>query len=144
MKTLLYVLLPASTDAFDLEDAFYALLKPYHLDQSSDEIQPDWKYDYLCLFDPTLNCPETEAELPCEVGSLYRGTISKVSRLRTDARASALVTPDGTWHDVSDFGWTLLGDPAVNEVAIQEWQSYYSKRLQENFDCWVIETWAHS
>jgi hypothetical protein len=144
MKTLLYVLVPASTDAIALQDAFDSLLNPHRLDQSLDEIQADRKFDYLCLLDPTLNCTETEAELPREVRDMYHGTISKVSRLRADECADALVTPDGIWHDIFDFGWRILGNQAANDDASRKWHAHFSQLLRANIDCWVIETWAHS
>ncbi|MFN0019379.1 MAG: hypothetical protein ACKVP0_14030 [Pirellulaceae bacterium] len=144
MKTHVFVLLPASISALELEDAFYNLLKPHHLDQSGDESQPDWKYDYLCLFDATLNCEQTEGELPEEVRDLYHGTISKAARLRPDATAGALVTPEGVWHDIWSFGWRASGNPEANKSAMEKWNEHCSKLLRENADCWVLETWAHS
>ncbi len=144
MKTLLYVLMPVSTNPVDLQDEFFALLNPYRLNSSRDEFQPNSKFDYLCSFEPTLNCSETENELPYELRSTYDGTISKVFRLRAETNCSAMVTPDGIWHDIFDFGWRMMADQESNELATCKWRDHVKELMNKNPDCWVIETWAHS
>ena len=35
---------------------------------------------------------------------------------------SAILTPDGVWHDIEDFGWRLIDDnPEKNKEALLEW-----------------------
>ena len=143
MKTPLHILLPASTTLHGLQDAMNALLEPHRL-KHDDTIQPNWKFDYLCLFDATLNCSETDAELPPELHSDFAGYISKVARLRSDVLAGAVLTPDGRWHDEFDFGTSFRNDAATNAVAMEKWTQHYWQLMRDHSDCWVIETWAHS
>jgi len=143
MKTQLHILVPTSTTLHGISDAVEALLAVHRL-KDDDTIQPNWHFDYLCLFDATLNCIETDAELPHELHPDLAGYISRVDRLRPDASAGALVTPDGTWHDCNDFGFRMMNDDAANDAAIKQWTNYYWQLMRDNPDCWVVETWAHS
>ncbi|WP_417387133.1 hypothetical protein [Gimesia sp.] len=146
MKTHLHVLVPASTTLSGIVDAMNALLAPHRL-KDDDTIQPNWRFDYLCLFDATLCCEETDAELPAEMHD-YRGYVSRVDRLRNDisndVSVGAVVTPDGVWHDIDDFGHRMMNPAELNEAALKKWSRYYWKLLEDNPDCWVIETWTHS
>jgi len=143
MKTQLHILVPTSTTLHGIADAIETLLAPHRLNHD-DTIQPNWRFDYLCLFDATLNCSETDAELPHELRHDLAGYISRVDRLRPDASAGALVTPDGAWHDCHDFGFRMMNDAASNDTAIKKWNNYYWQLVRDNPDCWVVETWAHS
>ncbi|QDT94830.1 hypothetical protein [Gimesia aquarii] len=142
MKTHLHVLVPTSTTLLGIVDAMEAILAPYRL-KHDDTSQPNWQFDYLCLFEATLRCDETDAELPSEMHH-YAGYISRVDRLRADVSAAAIVTPDGVWHDIHDFGYSMMNAAESNAAAQKKWSSYYRQLLENNPDCWVIETWAHS
>jgi hypothetical protein len=131
-----------STTLLGIQDAMEALLAPHRL-KNEDTIQPNWRFDYLCLFDATLNCAETDAQLPIEMHD-YVGYISRVDRLRADVSAGAVVTPDGDWHDIHDFGYRMMNDVVSNDGAQQKWDTCYRNLLQRNPHCWVVETWAHS
>ncbi|WP_442505696.1 hypothetical protein SH528x_004496 [Novipirellula sp. SH528] len=107
-------------------------------------MQPNWRFDYLCLFDSTLNCAETDLELRESIHNDYAGYVSRVHRLDPCASAGAVVTPDGQWHDLSDFGYRLMNDADSNAEPLERWHEHYWKLMRDNPDCWVIETWAHS
>ncbi|MEM8667715.1 MAG: hypothetical protein AAGG48_09385 [Planctomycetota bacterium] len=139
MKTHLHILVPTSTTLFGIQDAMEALLAPHRL-RHDDSIQPNWRFDYLCLFDASA---ETDAELPREMFD-YAGYISRVERLRADVSAGAMITPDGVWHDVHDFGYRIMNVLESNSVPQQKWGRHYRQLLKHNPDCWIIETWAHS
>ena len=143
MKTHLYVLVPTSTTLHGVEDAMQALLAPHRL-KHDDTIQPNWRFDYLCRFDATLNCPETDAELPREMYHDYAGYISRVDRLREDVSVGAVVTPDGEWHDIGDFGYRIINTPKSNAAATEKWDRHFRELMKHNSECWVIEAWAHS
>lgn len=146
MHTILHVLIPETVDSPQLQDVVHAILEPHRL-KHDDTIQPDWKFDYLCLPEPTLNCAATEAELPVELQTEYAGRISKAHRLRSDVSAGAIVTPSGKWHDLFDFGYRCTTDRqyiASNGTALREWKSLYHRILHEFPDSWVIELDAHS
>lgn len=127
-----------------LDDAMRAVMEPYHLDQTLDEIQPNWKWDYLCRFEPTLNCQETNLELPLDLQADLTGHVSKAYRLPSNAIPGAVLTPDGVWHDQFDFGWRLMNDSDSNADADREWRNYFRGVINRHGDCWVLETWAHS
>lgn len=143
MKTLLYVFVPESTGPFELEDTLYEILEPFRLKQD-DTIQPHWHFDYLCWFEPTLNCAATDAELPPQLHHNYAGHITRLSRLSPDALPGAVVTTDGQWHDLSDFGFRLMNDAKANAIAEQNWRQCFWDLVDQSPNCWVIETWAHS
>lgn len=143
MKTLLYVFVPESTEPLMLNDAVDTLLEPHRL-KDEDNIQDDWRFDYLCRFEPTLNCSETDAELPREIHDAYAGYVSRLSRIKRDSLPGAVITPNGQWHDLYDFGFRMLNDERSNTIAKQKWQHRFWELVKQSPDCWVIETWVHS
>lgn len=144
MKTQLHVLVPGSITLLGIGDAVNKLLEPHRLKHDDIERNPDWRFDYLCRFDSTLNCAETNSELPRDMFTDYAGYVSRADRLRPDVSAGALVTPDGHWHDSSDVGFRLMNNAETNAAAIEKWDKRYWQLMREHSDCWVVETWAHS
>ena len=72
------------------------------------------------------------------------GYVSRVDRLRDDVSASAVVTPDGEWHDIHDFGYRMMNDTDANADAQERWNKHFRRLLEEHPNCWAIERWAHS
>lgn len=142
VKTRLHVLVPASTTLHGLAAAVDELLEPHR--KHDGESDRNRRFDYLCRFDSTLNCRETNAELPRDMYADYAGYISRADRLRSDVSAGAVVTPDGHWHDSCDFGFRMTSDGESNADALEEWSKHYRQLMRDHFDCWVLETWAHS
>jgi hypothetical protein len=142
MKTRVHVLVPLTTPADALSDHVDRLLAPHRM--NDDDPTSGGRFDYLCQLDATLNCTQTEYVLPHSVRRAFAGRISNTSRLSDDASAGALVTPDGNWHDISDFGWRMMADADSNAEAERQWDSRYRNLVAEHQDCWVVETYAHS
>ncbi|WP_141631582.1 hypothetical protein [Rhodopirellula baltica] len=134
----------ASTTLHGVPDAVNELLEPHRLKHDDVERHPEWRFDYLCRFDSTLNCAETDAELPRDMHTDYAGCLSRADRLRPDVSAGALVTPDGHWHDSFDFGFRMMNDDEANAAANEKWDKHYWQLMREHSGCWVLETWAHS
>jgi len=104
------------------------------------------RYDYLvgapvdCFHDPA-----TEGQLPADVRRSYAGRICDRVSLPIDLVPGALVTPDGTWHDLADFGWKMMREPSrENQAAQARWESRYRELIALHPHCWVVEVWAHS
>lgn len=144
MKTLLHVLVPGSKTLHGVWDAVDDLLERHRLKHDDVERYPHWRFDYLCRFEATLNCCETNAELPREMYTDYAGYVSRADRLRPDVSAGAVVTPDGEWHDSFDFGFRMKNDDATNAAALEAWNKHYWQLMRDHADCWVMETWVHS
>jgi hypothetical protein len=48
--------------------------------------------------------------------------VCRLSHLPPDYLVSAAITPDGTWHDLADFGYRLIDeDSPRNEEALARW-----------------------
>lgn len=117
------------------------LLTPHRQKYDGD---PDGKYDYLCQFDATLNCAETNSELPFDARRIFSGYITTVERLSLENQCGAIITPDGQWHDIFFFGYALMDDEEAKDIATVKWRRHLRSLLLENPNCWVVETWAHS
>jgi hypothetical protein len=93
----------------------------------------------------SLNDPIAEGRLPKNVRRAWSGNICDKARVPPDLVPGALVTIDGAWHDLSDFGWRMVDEPsAVNDEALARWGACYRQLLAAAPDCWVLEVWAHS
>jgi len=67
-----------------------------------------------------------------------------MSRLPPDYRVSAAITPDGTWHDIEDFGWRLVdGDSPQNQAALARWQAHFRDIVERHPHAIGVEVHCH-
>jgi hypothetical protein len=97
-------------------------MRPFKVDwddpQSVGRSRWDW---YSFSEDGPFNDPEASALLG-GVGLI--DSVCRISCLPTDYSLSAVITPDGIWHDLEDFGWSLVeGDSLRNQNALANWQA---------------------
>lgn len=141
MKTHLFVLIQQTWSPGGIAEAVDNLLAPHRQRFDGDK---NGRYDYLCQFDSTLNCEITNAEIPFDARRSFIGYISRVDRLDSNVCPGAVITPDGKWHDIGDFGYRMTNNLGTNKIPIEKWRQYFWAVCHENPNCWVVETWAHS
>lgn len=145
MKTLVQVIVPFDVPLEEISNWVDRQLARHQDDENAPDLRG--RYDYLVgnLFDEPLSDPVTIGRLPARDKRILDGRICEVSRLPKDRLPGALVTPDGQWHDLRDFGWRFAAEGTVeNEQAIARWSTRYHELIAENPWCWIVETYAHS
>ena len=144
MKTQVFVLVPYAVPPAEIGDFERRLLERHRF--NADEPEGRGRYDHLVgALEKSLNDPVAEGRLPPTVRRSYSGNICEHANLRPDIVPAALVTPDGEWHDLSDFGWRMLNEPSdENRAAFERWEKRYRELIAAHQDCWVVEVWAHS
>jgi hypothetical protein len=144
VKTHVLVFVPYDVPATELTEAVDCLLNRYRFDVES--LPGTGRFDYLvAALEKSLNDPVAEARLPNKTRRAWSGNICDKSHLPRDLVPGALITLDGTWHDLSDFGWRMVNEPSTaNEEALACWSGHYRELLAAAPDCWVVEVWAHS
>jgi hypothetical protein len=152
MKTQVFVIVPYDVPANEIPEFVDLLLK------QSQIISDDWntaRWDYrVGALAQILNDPVAEGHLPADVRPMLSGNICDRCRLPPDAIPGALVTPDGKWHDLGDFGWRMvkfgwrkadeLCDSEANEQARATWTSHFQAIMASYENCWIVEAWVHS
>jgi hypothetical protein len=113
--------------------------------------RPMWDYWYYSggkyLFGETIwkeclakNEAQHGADEPFECNSC------PVADLPTEAYTfpAAIVSPDGLWYDLTDFGWKLLkGDSLDNQIANSKWQGLVRELFQKHADCLAVSVHCH-
>jgi hypothetical protein len=68
----------------------------------------------------------------------------RISRLPFDYSVAAAITPDGTWHDIQDFGWRLMdeGSPR-NKEAAAKWHAHFRDIVSQYQDAIGVEVHCH-
>ncbi len=144
MKTKVFVLVPYDVPVSDVYDFAGRLLESHRFDPDL----PDSKgrFDYLVgALEKSLNDRIAEGRLPPKVRRSLSGNICEMARLPLNVVPGALVTPDGSWHDLSDFGWRMVDEPsASNDEAHLRWSARYRELVAAHPHCWVLEFWSHS
>src|SRR5262245_55546677 len=109
-----------------LGDAVMDLLNK-HRRIETDELMRPGRFDYLVgALRKTLNDPIAEGRLPRTERPAWSGNVCVKSRVPPDLVPGALVTADGDWHDLSDFGWRMVDEPsAANEDSFARWGAHY-------------------
>ena len=144
MKTQVFVLVPYDVPPEEIGDFTELFLERHRLDP--DKRGSRGRYDYLVgALQKSLNDPIAEGRLPTKMRRTYSGNICERANLPPDIIPGALVTPDGEWYDLGDFGWRMVREPSEeNRAALQRWETRYRELIAAHQDCWVVEVWTHS
>jgi hypothetical protein len=144
MKKKVFVLVPYDVPVSDVYDFAERLLEPHRFDPDSP--RGNGRFDYLVgALEKSLNDRIAEGRLPSKVRRCLSGRICEMARLPPDVVPAALVTPNGAWHDLSDFGWRMIdGRCASNDEAYRHWSEHYREQVTAHPYCWVLEFWSHS
>lgn len=145
MKTTVFILIPYSVGPAGVTRFADEVLGRYCA--HADHPVTSGRYDYLVGVGDKglLNDPTTERRLPLAIRRMVTGRICEVEHLPSEAVPGAVITPDGAWHDLSDFGWRLIdGRSTSNLEAEARWAARYRELLARHPHCWVLETRAHS
>ena len=143
MKTQVFVLVPRTVTPDTIDEYVRRLLEPHRCDP--DERRGAGRFDYLVgAMTQSFDDPAAEARLPPDLRDAYAGNVCDRANL-PDLVPGALVTPDGAWHDLADFGWRMAdGDNASNRAAFDRWSKRYHDLIAAHDAGWVVEVWAHS
>jgi len=144
VKTQVFVLVPYDVPVAEIGEFERLLLEKHRI--APDDPGSRGRYDYLVgPLKKSFSDPVAEGRLPSTVRRSYSGNVCECENLRADLIPGALVTPDGEWHDLGDFGWKMINEPSVeNRSAYAHWVEQYRELIAAHTDCWVVEVWAHS
>lgn len=144
MKTHVFVIVPYGVASAEIDDFKQLLLANHRFDP--DQPGSKGRFDYLVgPLHKSFHDVVAEGRLPPKVRRTYYGNICECANLPAEMVPGALVTPDGRWHDVTDFGWKMTSEPsAENRAAFARWERRYRELIAAHSDCWVLEFWAHS
>jgi hypothetical protein len=140
MHTLTLVLLPP--DTVNLWQAGEKLLRPFQM--IDDERKPDTRLDYWTVGGGNIRDELSAVQLAVAANRDLASNVCFVSRLPVDFIPGAIVTPDGKWHDLSDFGWKLIkGDSQDNRDTKIFWANEVGMLFAAHKDCIAVEFDTH-
>ena len=144
MKTQVFILIPYDVPPAEFHDFEDLLLESHRTGE--DDPPRVGHFDYLVgPLRKSLNDPVAAGRLPPSVRRAYSGNICERANLPEGVVPGALVTPDGSWHDLFDFGWRMVNESSeANLEAFAQWTAHYRELIATYEDCWVVELWAHS
>lgn len=144
MKTKVLILIPATVQPERISTYIQGQLAPYR--RVEDSPSPNDRLDYLVgPLEDSFADAFTESCLPESVRQEFAGNICEVARLPEKVNAGALITPDGVWHDLADYGWKMNREPShANLQALRQWEAKLREHLQGLSKGWVVAIWAHS
>jgi len=119
-----------------------ALLRPHRLNEEAYD--PSWRTDYWTTGDGHIADPQTASELGIDDADLA-ANVCFVPRIAGRCTPSAIVTPDGAWHDLFDFGWRVAAEETpANRAAWERWSAHAAELLAAHADCVAVELDTHS
>jgi len=144
MKTKVLVLVPYSVPPDQIGSYVDRQLQHPGLNEGGEA--SCGRFDYLVgPLESCLDDKVTEGRLPPKIRRALHGNICEINRLPPNLNFGAIVTPDGVWHDLRDFGWKMTTEPSQeNQDAATRWDLRVRELLSLNPDCWVVANWAHS
>lgn len=127
----------------DLHATIDALLRPHRLDE--EHYDPAWRYDYWTLGDGNISDAETAAVMGLTGNEDYGTNVCFVSRIGDRCTPANIVTPDGVWHGLFDFGWKFRErDMPAGQDAYARWCAHAAAVLAAHQDCVAVEIDTHS
>lgn len=119
MKGMLLVLLDPKTTELDV--ALDHALARHRLDEDADT-WPRFYWDYWHLTSVPFGRAAEKTRNICPDAKCH-GSACIVRDLPNGYVPSAVITPDGLWNDLREFGWRLMDDPCdTNNSALLQWQ----------------------
>ena len=130
-------------DSQHLDSVVESALKPHRLDDSSIDSIHGRNWDYWVYHDSNIADPEVARVVQKQNATAYTHA-SFVRNLPDDYTASAVVDPNGVWHNIQDFGWKLTNEPSSeNDAASKLWADHFAELRQMYADCVAVEVLYH-
>lgn len=135
--TLLVIL---TRPPMDLRSHVTALLAPFQL-ENKEGVRPCW--DWFTIGDGPFSDAPAALSFP-DLDESERTCVCRVGQLPADYSAAALLTPDGAWHDIEDFGWRMLdGESERNRRADEAWSWFFKETIARYPDAIGLEVHCH-
>jgi hypothetical protein len=117
-------------------------MRPFRLDWDHAESVSRSRWDWYSLPpDGPFSDPGVRG-LISDLALLSR--VCRMAQLPLDYSVSAAITPDGTWHDLEDFGWRLIdGDSPQNKETLTKWQSHFRDIVVRHQGAVGVEVHCH-
>ncbi len=142
LNTQVFVLVPYSVGPTEILSYADELLERHRKHQDKPRHS---RWDYLCGAAGCFKDSVAKGRLPAKVRRTLHHRVCEAERLPTEFVPRALVTPDGTWHDLGDYGFAPVdGDSPSNREARSRWAARYVELIRDHPHCWVLEYDAHS
>jgi hypothetical protein len=142
MKSHVSVLLKCPVNS--IADGLNQTLEMHRLDENDIKSIEAHHWDYWRF--PTgehFSDQEVQKAFPSESSDVLRNS-TYVRNLPKDYRTSAVITEDGSWSDLGDFGWRLIDEPSPsNEQARQKWLVRLKELLAAHQDHLCVQVVTH-
>jgi hypothetical protein len=127
----------------NVEETINAMLLPYRIDETQPD--PSSRYDYWTIGDGNIADPEAAEAVGLAGDEEYGPNVCFVSRLGDRCMPADIITPDGVWHGLYDFGWKFREreTPAGLE-AYARWCAHVAEVFAAHQDCVAVEIDTHS
>jgi len=120
-----------------------AVIQRYRLNEMNYD--PSWRYDYWTAGDGLIADAETAAAVGVAGDEDYAQNVCFVSRIGGRYTPFNIVTPDGTWHGLFDFGWKMMErETPAGQEAYERWSAHAAEVLAAYPDCIAVEIDTHS
>jgi len=127
----------------NIEETIDALLVPHRIDET--HYDPSQRYDYWTTGHGHITDPETASAVGLAGDEDYGPNVCLVSRIGDRCTPADIITPDGVWHGLCDFGWKFLErDTLAGQQAYARWRAHAANVLAAHRDCVAVEIDTHS
>ncbi len=110
MKSPIAVLLEST--CVDIEDSLENVLERHRLDEDDDRSIFNHHWDYWLFSEADqFDDPEIKVRYPGISGEFLKNA-SYVKNLPLNYSTTGVVTYDGIWIDLQDFGWRMMSEPS--------------------------------
>ena len=124
----------------DLHGTIRQRLLPFKADEDG---VVHWRWDWYKIGGGPFSDPAVTA-LFSELDESVKTCICRVGLLPADYSVAALLTPDGAWHDIEDFGWRVIDEGSEkNAIAHDLWRKHFRQTVAKFHGAIGVEVRCH-
>ncbi len=142
MKSHISVLIDSSVE--NIAKQLKKVLEPHRLDEDNLDSIKAHHFDYYCLYnEDDIKDTEISAKYASESQEILYNS-RYVRNLPENYTTSGVISTDGKWTDLRDFGWSMINEPSpANEKALVKWKKKLQDILAKNMDKIIVEILIH-
>lgn len=139
MKSSVFVFVPYHEVKF-LREYLDAVVEPHRM----DALYRSGRFDWIISDDERFGDAVADRALPGALREVYGGAVCDLADLGEDDIPAAVVTFDGIWHDLDDFGYRLIDeDSEDNRRALAAWNRHFRRLVDAQEACFVLAMISH-
>jgi hypothetical protein len=126
----------------NLREAVAERMQPFKIEEDEPKPRALSRWDWYSL---PADGPFTDPEVQRSASGFdVPSRVCRMSHLPPDYGVSAVITPEGIWHDLEGCGWRLVDEDSLrNKEALGKWEDRFREIVAQHQEAIGVEVHCH-